>query len=101
FTPNKYSKHLIPYTYQPIIVENPKKTTDIDTIYSPTIPSVEEKAALVKAPASKLASWVTPESKHTEGSQNTVTKSTKHVMLHTIIVTINVPVIATKACLAG
>src|SRR5699024_392887 len=98
---NKYSKHLIPYTYQPIIVENPKKRTDIDTIYSPAIPSVEEKAELAKAPASKLASWVTPGSKPADGSHNPVTKRTNPTMVHNIIDTLNVPVIASKSCLAG
>src|SRR5699024_10420140 len=88
-------------TYQPMIVENPKKITEIDTIYSPTTPSVELNAILVRAPPSRFGSWVTPDRSPPEVSQEPVIISTSPVIVQTIIVTINVPVIATSACFTG
>src|SRR5699024_5634522 len=47
FSPKRYSKHLVPYTYHAMIVENPKNMTDMETMYSPAIPRLEPNAALV------------------------------------------------------
>src|SRR5699024_11349221 len=94
FSPKRYSKHLVPYTYHAMIVENPKNMTDMETMYSPAIPRLEPNAALVRAPASSPGSCLTPERRPPEASQNPVTIRTRPVIVHTTIVTMNVPVIA-------